>query len=211
MFTGIVEDIGKVFRCSPGVLELETRLRDIRKGDSIAVNGACLTVISIDQRKDSASLQFDFTPETRSRTNIGDLSKGAVVNLERSLRVGDRFSGHIMTGHVEGTGRLHSKTVDGNSWIFVFTVESDLAKYIIPKGSVGVDGISLTVVDATNNHFSVSVIPHTLEHTNLKARKRGERVNIEPDILAKYVEHLIRRNDAGVITKDSLRENGFLS
>ncbi len=211
MFTGIIEDVGKTVRCTSGILEVDTRLTDIRKGDSIAVNGVCLTATSVSQRSGNTILLFDFTPETSSRTNIGDLKKGSPVNLERSLRVGDRFSGHIMTGHIEGTGKTIRKTTEGNSWIFVFSVDPALGRYIVPKGSIGVDGISLTVVDATKDTFSVSIIPHTLSQTNLQARKRDDRVNIEPDILAKYVEHLIGHKDASGITEDTLRKHGFLS
>lgn len=211
MFTGIIEDVGKVVRCGSGILELEASFSGIKNGDSIAANGVCLTVTSVSERSGRSHLRFDFTPETSSRTNIQELRKGSLLNLERALQVGDRFSGHIMSGHIEGTAKFVQKVRDGNSWIFVFSADQNLVKYIVPKGSVGVDGISLTVVDATENSFSVSIIPHTLSHTNLQTRKRGDGVNIEPDILVKYVEHLIRHHNAGTITEDTLKNNGFLS
>ncbi len=211
MFTGIIEDAGRVARCGSGILEIETLLGDIKKGDSVAVNGVCLTATTSATQSGRTNLRFDFTPETASRTNIADLRKGSLVNLERSLRVGDRLGGHFMTGHIEGTAKVVQRVRQGNSWIFVFSIEKTLRKYIVSTGSVGVDGVSLTVVDVSKDSFSVSIIPHTLSCTNLYARKQDDKVNIETDILAKYVERLIRHSDGGTITQDFLKDHGFLS
>ena len=210
MFTGIIEGLGKVSRCSSSVLSLLTNLSDVRQGDSISVNGVCLTVTGQVETRKGLVMDFDYSPETKSRTNIGDLNVGSSVNLERSLKVGDRFGGHIMTGHVEGTGKLLKKKHQENSWIYVFSVDEKLRKYIMPKGSVGVDGISLTVVDSESGFFSVAIIPHTMSHTNLGTRKLGDRANIEPDILAKYVEHLLGGTAPKSITGEFLRNHGFI-
>lgn len=210
MFTGIIEDVGKVMKRSSSVLSVMTSLTDMRQGDSISVNGVCLTITAIENTKRGARMDFDFSPETKDRTNIQNLRIGSEVNLERSLRVGDRFGGHIMTGHVEGTGRILKKKRQDNSWIFVISVDRKLGIYIVPKGSVGVDGMSLTVVDSDRSQFSISVIPHTMSHTNMGSRKIGESVNIEPDILAKYVEHLMGTTGSKTITGEFLKEHGFI-
>ncbi len=209
MFTGIIEDVGKVVRRSSSVLSVWTNLSEIKQGDSVSVNGICLTVTKQVKSRRGVCMDFDFSPETNVRTNISNARIGSGVNLERSLKVGDRFGGHIMTGHIEGTGTLLKKERQDNSWIFMFSADNELGKYIVPKGSVGVDGISLTVVDSDRGSFSVSIIPHTMSHTNLRGTKLGERVNIEPDILAKYVEHLIGRLGSKVITGEFLSEHGF--
>ena len=211
MFTGIIEDVGTVRECSSGVLTIETRLSGMKQGDSIAVNGICLTVTAITQVRTSRHLRFDFSPETGKRTTVGDLKRNSLANLERALQHGDRLGGHFMTGHIEGTARLLRKSRQGNSWIFAFSVPGELQKYIVPKGSIGVDGISLTVVESSPGAFTVSVIPHTLAHTNLGGRRPGDRLNIEPDILAKYVEGLLQHNDSVSITAETLRKHGFLS
>jgi riboflavin synthase len=174
------------------------------------VNGVCLTVTGQVETRKGLEMDFDYSPETKSRTNIGDLNVGSSVNLERSLKVGDRFGGHIMTGHVEGTGKLLKKKHQENSWIYILSVDEKLQKCIMPKGSVGVDGISLTVVDSKPGFFSVAIIPHTMSHTNLGTRKLGDRVNIEPDILAKYVEHLLGKTDSKTITGEFLRNHGLI-
>lgn len=210
MFTGIIEDVGKVAKRNSSLLAVLTKLDDIRRGDSVSVNGTCLTVSGLLQVGKRLVLDFDFSPETKTRTNIGDLRVGASVNLERSLKVGDRFGGHIMTGHIEGTGTLLRRKREQNSWIYVFTIDESLRKYIMPKGSVGVEGISLTVVDSVPGTFSTSVIPFTMSHTNLESKKIGERVNLEPDIVAKYVDHLLGNVDSKDITGEFLRNHGFL-
>jgi riboflavin synthase len=210
MFTGIIEDVGKVTKRSSSVLSVMTKLDDIRQGDSVSVNGTCLTVTRLVEVHKSLAMDFDYSPETNNRTNIGDLRIGSNVNLERSLKVGARFGGHIMTGHIEGSGKLLKRKRQENSWLYVFSVDESLRKYVMPKGSVGLDGISLTVVDSEPGFFSASVIPFTLNHTNLAGRKVGDRVNIEPDILAKYVEHLLGDTEAKTLTGEFLRNHGFL-
>ena len=210
MFTGIIEDVGKVDKYSASGISLLTALDDIHQGDSVSVNGVCLTVTSLSDKHGKLSLDFDCSPETKTRTNINDLKSGSAVNLERALRVGDRFGGHIMTGHIEGTVTLMNRKQQKDSWVYVFSLDESLRKYVVSKGSVGVDGISLTVVDSKQGTFSVSVIPYTLSHTNLGTRRPGDRVNIEPDILSKYVEHLLGNVDSKVITGEFLRTHGFI-
>lgn len=210
MFTGIIEDVGEVEKCGSFRITILTKLAGIGQGESVAVNGICLTVTKVGASKKGTAIEFDFSPETEARTNIASLSKGSPVNLERALRVGDRFGGHIMTGHIEGVGKIVQKKRKDDSWMFTFSVSDSLSKYIASKGSVGVDGISLTVVDSDEGRFSASVIPFTMSHTNLGSRKTGESVNIEPDVLAKYVEHLLFHKESKSITSDFLREYGFL-
>ncbi|MFH1368141.1 MAG: riboflavin synthase [Elusimicrobiota bacterium] len=212
MFTGIVEELGQVTGTEPGVLHVRTGLQGIKKGDSISVNGVCLTVRSLSPAsKDQTSVSFDASPETTGRTSLKILKTGEKVNLERAMSAQGRFGGHIMTGHVEQTGALKHVKKSGNSLIAVFSVPKDILKYIVPKGSVGVDGISLTVVDKTDGGFSVALIPHTLENTALKYRKPGDPVNLEPDILAKYVENMMQSGclKTDDITEEYLKENGF--
>jgi riboflavin synthase len=154
-------------------------------------------------------LDFDFSPETGKRTNIGMLGPGSPVNLERALKAGDRFGGHIMSGHVEGKGTVERIARLAESWNFAFSVSADIRKYIISKGSVGIDGISLTVADCTKDSFSVAIIPFTMQNTNLRYRKKGDLVNIEPDLLAKYVENALQANYSERITEGFLKRNGF--
>jgi riboflavin synthase len=210
MFTGIIADVGKVEKCGVSGISLLTVLDDIHKGDSVSVNGVCLTVAKLADKRGKLLLDFDYSPETKARTNIGDLKSGSTVNLERALRVGDRFGGHIMTGHIEGTAKLMSREQKKDSWVLVFSLDESMRKYVVSKGSIGVDGISLTVVDSERSIFSVSVIPYTLSNTNLGTRLPGDRVNIEPDILAKYVEHMIGNVDSKTITGEFLRTHGFI-
>jgi riboflavin synthase len=212
MFTGIVENVGTVQSIGHSVLEVKSTLTDVKKGESVAVNGVCLTVTDAVISANALILSFDFSPETSQRTNIGDLLAGSPVNLERALRAGERIGGHMMTGHVEGTAEIVSKGRMGNSWIFRFRIDLQLSKYMVPKGSVGVDGISLTVVESGPGYFTVSVIPHTMKNTNLATRRPGDMVNIEPDILAKYVEGLLNRHSGeSNITEGFLKENGFIN
>jgi riboflavin synthase len=191
MFTGIVEGTGTVTeikrRTKESTLSITANRIDpseLRPGDSIAVNGACLTVTSIS----GGAFTTDASRETLSRTNLGRLRAGSRVNLERSLRAGDRMGGHIVNGHVDGVGTVGSKMKSGSSVEFKFTVPEDLSRYIVEKGSVAVDGVSLTVNSADGNEFSVNIIPYTLAETTFGALRKGSRVNIECDIIGKYVE-----------------------
>lgn len=187
MFTGIVQAVGKVASwdgqrlvIDPGDLELD----HLQLGESIAVNGCCLTVVPSDDH----GLAFDLSPETLSKTTFEDLKPGQELNLERAMRPTDRFGGHIVQGHVDGTGKLLNKRQEGNSTVYQFVAPN--GTYLIEKGSVTIDGISLTVVKPQGNHFEVWIIPHTLEHTNLRSLAQNQPVNIEFDVIAKYVEKL---------------------
>ena len=191
MFTGIVEEVGVVAKISDnGMTVLATKVtEDLKLGDSIAVNGTCLTAVSFDRTEFSV----DLSPETVRRTSLGRLSVGGPVNLERALLASDRMGGHIVQGHVDGTGRIMSTKWDGDSTIFRIRVPKRLNRYIVEKGFVAVDGISLTVVKIGASSFTLAVIPYTLKNTNLAALSVGDRVNLEADILAKYVESLLDR------------------
>jgi riboflavin synthase len=191
VFTGIVEEVGVVAKISDnGMTVLATKVtEDLKLGDSIAVNGTCLTAVSFDRTEFSV----DLSPETVRRTSLGRLSVGGPVNLERALLASDRMGGHIVQGHVDGTGRIMSTKRDGDSTTFRVRVPKRLNRYIVEKGFVAVDGISLTVVKRGASSFTLAVIPYTLENTNLAALSVGDRVNLEADILAKYVESLLDR------------------
>ena len=191
MFTGIVEEVGVVASISENAMTVRaSKVTDgLKLGDSIAVNGACLTAISFTKTEFSV----DLSPETMRRTGLGDLSQGRPVNLERALLVTDRMGGHIVQGHVDGTGRVMSTKPEGDSIIFRIRVPKRLNRYIVEKGFIAVDGISLTVVKRGASSFTLAVIPYTLNNTNLAALSVGDRVNLEADILAKYVESLLDR------------------
>ncbi len=189
MFTGLIEDVGKVARWRAGAkggeLIFETALpaREASLGDSIAVNGCCLTVV----RKTGRRLAVDVSPETLRRTNLGELREGHGVNLERPLRVGDRLGGHWVTGHVDAVGQVTHVVPNGDFTVFRFRTPVSVGRLLVPKGSIAVDGISLTVNECTSRSFSVAIIPFTLAHTNLQTRGVGDRVNLEADIIGKYV------------------------
>ena len=191
MFTGIVEEVGAVASISHNgmTVRADTVLSDLKLGDSIAVNGACLTAVAIGD----SEFSVDLSPETMRRTSLGDLSAGSVVNLERALAASDRMGGHIMQGHVDGTGRVTSTKDDGDSVIYRVRAPARLMPYIVEKGFIAVDGISLTVVKVGTSSFTLAVIPYTLHNTNLQTISAGARVNLEADILAKYVENLLKR------------------
>ncbi len=190
MFTGLVETQGKVTALKPegpGVrLSLASELvaASASLGDSIAVNGCCLTVVSIEGNQ----VDFEAGEETLRRTNLGELKVGSLVNLERSLQLGDRLGGHLVTGHIDCTAALDQRHEDGQWCTMWFKVPREYARQMASKGSVAVDGISLTLVDVTDDRFSVALIPHTLDATTLGRRKVGDTVNIETDLLAKYVQ-----------------------
>lgn len=217
MFTGIIEEIGTVKGIKRGgksiVLEVyaDKVLRDLRIGDSIATNGTCLTVISFT----SVSFCADVMPETMRRTNLGQLRAGSHVNLERALMLNGRLGGHIVTGHVDGTGEIIAKERDDNAvWVTIAT-SPEVLRYIVEKGSIAIDGISLTVAAVDNETFKVSLIPHTRDATTLTDKPVGGLVNLENDLLAKYVEKLLRpRNGGGSpkpggLTLDFLMANDF--
>lgn len=214
MFTGIVEELGFVKSVSVraesaklGVTAAKV-LTDVRLGDSIAVNGVCLTVVSFSAREFVA----DVMPETLRKTNLIQLKPGDPVNLERALALGGRLGGHLVSGHIDGTGRITERRTEGNAVIFRFSTSGDVLRYVIPKGSVAVDGISLTVADTGNDWFSVSVIPHTASQTTLGHKNIGDTVNLENDMIGKYVDRLLasQREDKQEISMDMLKANGFL-
>lgn len=198
MFSGIVEDIGAVQALEEkdkGVLlKIEVRKIDAGElvlGESVAVNGVCLTVVSAG----GGSFSVDASHETLSRTNLSGLRVGSGVNLERSLRVGDRMGGHIVTGHVDGVGTVQSITPVGESRVFSFSIPAALAKYVVEKGSVAIDGVSLTVNSVKGAEFSVNIIPYTLRETTFSEFRRNREVNIECDIIGKYVEKMLSGAD----------------
>ena len=184
MFTGIVEELGRVARRKGGRFRFEARtvVEDMKVGDSIAVNGCCLTVVDVGD----GWWEADAVPETLTRTNLDELEPGSPVNLERPVRLADRLGGHIVQGHVDGVGEV----VTGAPQLQV-RAPVDLLRYMVPKGSITVDGCSLTIVDILDDGFTVAVIPHTAEVTTLGVKGPGARVNLEVDLVAKYVERLI--------------------
>lgn len=195
MFTGLIEEKGVVRRLKPDgnatdiTIEAKQVSQDAKIGDSIANNGCCLTVVAIEGNL----LTFQAGSETLSRTNLGTLEPGCFVNLERSLKVGDRMGGHYVTGHVDGLATVDERNDDGEWAEFWFRVPESLTKQMASKGSVAVDGISLTLVDVERERFSIALIPHTLEVTTLGSRSIGDTVNIETDLLAKYVAQQMKR------------------
>jgi riboflavin synthase len=193
MFTGIIEQLAPVAEVEPEppgvrlIVAVGDLAGDAQIGDSIAVNGCCLTVV----RVDGESLSFQAGEETLNRTNLGELRPGSLVNIERSLAIGDRLGGHFVTGHIDGQGLLVERCDDKDWSTCWFSAPAELLKQITSKGSVAVDGASLTVVDVGNSRFSVALIPHTLSATTLGSLKVGDRVNLETDLIAKYVGRLL--------------------
>jgi len=192
MFTGLIEAVGQIADLMPSATELRLRLTtplasELAVGDSVAVNGVCLTVIS----RDGDSIYADVSPETTRVTAIGTLRRGSLVNLERPLRVDSRLGGHFVQGHVDATGRVDEIRREGDSWWLTIEYPPTLASSIVRKGSIAVDGISLTVAGVDHRRFDVQIIPYTWEHTNLRAVRVGESVNLECDILGKYASRAI--------------------
>ena len=206
MFTGIVEEIGKVSSARPGnmVISASKVLQGMELGSSIAVNGACLTVTSFGDK----SLSVDIMPETLNLTNLGWLGVGDEVNLERALTLEKQIGGHLVQGHIDDTGRVTSVARDGEAVIVRIQAPSQVMLYIVKKGFIAVDGVSLTVVDNDASSFLVSIVGYTREHTTLGSKKVGDLVNLEVDIIAKYVERFSQARTSG-ITVDFLKEHGF--
>jgi riboflavin synthase len=196
MFTGIVEETGTVEKIAPSANSIRLTLtarktaKGARLGDSLAVNGCCLTIIKINRRTQRANLEFDLLRETWERTNFKTLKIGATVNLERSLTVGDRLHGHFVTGHIDGAGVIRKFEKRGADWLLEIEPPPEVMHYVVFKGAIAVDGMSLTVAEVTKKTLRVWIIPHTYEVTALRERKVGALVNIEADMLAKYVERL---------------------
>ena len=206
MFTGIVEDIGKVVNITNSQLEIETCLDDIKIGDSIAVNGVCLTVIKISNNK----ISFDYSPTTSDITNISLLKKNSVVNLERALTLNTRLGGHIVSGHIDTNTTIIDIKKEDRFYFISFKLNEEIKQYIVKKGFVYIDGISLTIAKNNDENFSVTMIPETFNKTIFHTRKIGDVVNVELDVLAKYVENILnKKNDKKEITFNLLKENGF--
>lgn len=194
MFSGIIESIGEVVACerraAGAVLTIRSRLRDLARGDSVAVSGACMTVTRVGR----GAFTVDVSAESLRRTTLGRLRPGAHVNLERSLRLADRLSGHLVFGHVDGVGALRSIRREGDGALYRFSLPAALGALLVEKGSIAVDGVSLTVFSCTARSFTVAVIPHTLAATTLGERRPGDAVNLESDMLARYVERAVARH-----------------
>ena len=214
MFTGIVEEMGKVGNISGGEkalrLEIEARevLKDLKVSDSINVNGACLTVIEVKKH----SFVVEVVEETSKRTDLKVLRTGDNINLERSLRLSDRLSGHIVTGHIDCVGKIISIEKKEKSLILKFSIPEEFSSYMVEKGSIAVEGVSLTVVEVYPEAFTVSIIPFTYEHTNFKYKKENESVNVEFDIIGKYIKKMVvsslsQRKEK--ITEEFLKEKGW--
>lgn len=216
MFTGIIEEIGVIKKITKGVnsekllIQCNKVLEETKLGDSICTNGVCLTVTDINDH----SFQADVMTETLLRSNLGNLTLGSEVNLERALTLSSRLGGHIVSGHIDGVGKIVSLKRIDNSIEVSIEAKLSILKYIIEKGSITIDGISLTVTYVDNKAFKVCIIPHTGENTILLKKKVGESVNLECDILGKYVERLLRFKEEekkkSNISEDFLRENGFI-
>jgi riboflavin synthase len=207
MFTGIVEEVGRVVSASAGSLTVAADgvLEDMQKGDSMAVNGVCLTVTAFD----SKSFSVDVMPETLDKTNLGLLRPGDGVNLERPLAANGRLGGHFVQGHIDDRARVSSVSRSGEALLLRFDAPTRLMPYIVEKGFIAVDGVSLTVVARDDNSFQVSIVGYTRQNTTLGNRGVGDAVNLEVDIIAKYVEQLNKPHSGG-ITIDFLQEHGFL-
>jgi riboflavin synthase len=193
MFTGIIEELGSVREIEKRgedariVIEAHTVTEDTKNGDSISVNGVCLTALDVTAH----SFRADVSKETLFRSTLGKLKAGSPVNLERAVTPETRLGGHIVQGHVDATGKFISSQNHGDSWTFRFAFPKEMARYLVFKGSVAVEGISLTIANLTDEYFEIAVIPKTLELTNFSALKPGDEVNLESDIIAKYVERIL--------------------
>ncbi len=207
MFTGIIEEVGRVTSVQPESLVVAASkvLQGLELGGSVSVNGVCLTVTSFDTRSFSVGLM----PETIERTNLGGLSIGEGVNLERPLTLEKPLGGHLVQGHVDSTGRVNLVTRDGAAMLLRLEAPPEVISYIVEKGFIAVDGVSLTVVSFNDSSFVVSIVEYTRENTNLGSRRVGDLVNLEVDIIAKYVERFSQPHRSGV-TIDFLQEHGFL-
>ncbi len=206
MFTGITEEIGKIVSSRPGRLAVaaELVLDGLEPGDSVDVNGVCLTVTE----RDAGGFSADIMPETLRRTNLGGLRAGDGVNLERALAFGGRLGGHLVQGHIDGIGRLAATTPDGDALVARFDAPPEVMRYVVEKGFIAVDGISLTIVGRSATSLEVSVVGFTRQRTTLGAKRPGDAVNLEVDIIAKYVEALTGASTSG-ISSEFLREHGF--
>jgi riboflavin synthase len=213
MFTGIIEEIGTIEEIRHGAksailtVRAEKIMEDMHEGDSIAVNGVCLTVTSFSQ----GVFHADVMPETLKRSSLGSLGHSSHVNLERAMAANGRFGGHIVSGHIDGTGTVSDIKKDDNAIWYTIKTDKKIMRYVIEKGSIAIDGISLTVADTGRDYFKVSIIPHTLAQTILAEKKKGAIVNLENDCVGKYVEHLLglKSEPDGDLTMEFLQKHGF--
>jgi riboflavin synthase len=214
MFTGIVEDKGEVLRIEYRgqekrlTITLPSYLTEVQLGDSININGVCLTIVQKKERE----IELDLSQETLQKTVLGELKKGDQVNLERALRLTDRLGGHIVTGHVDGMGVIIEKRGEKDFLQLRIRIPESISKYVVQKGSIAIDGISLTVNECQGGEMQMTLIPYTLEKTTLMSKKVGDRVNVETDILAKYVEKLMTQGGqkSGPVELSFLKEHGFI-
>lgn len=207
MFTGIIEEVGAVSRRSGAELTIVARtvLEDLRLGDSVAVDGACLTVAAL--HPDRFVVQV--SPETFSRTTLGQIKPGYAVNLERAMSAHARFGGHFVLGHVDGVGRIEAVQDQGQFALWRFRAPVEVARYLIPKGSITIDGISLTVVEPERDTFSVAIIPTTRSQTTLSSKRPGDPVNMEADMIGKHIYHYVKNGAREGLTSDFLARHGF--
>ncbi len=209
MFTGLVEALGNISSINKTSNGMRLSMKpssdmEVSIGDSIAVNGVCLTATT-----DRGSIMFDVSPETMKSTNLGELKVNQKVNLERALRLSDRLGGHIVTGHVDAVGKIRERRPEGEYTFYTFDAPPEVLRYVVKKGSVAIDGISLTVTGLDSSTFSVAIIPHTLTATNLGDKHKGDSVNMEIDIIGKYVEKFLGNKDNSKGLESLLKEEGF--
>ena len=208
MFTGIIEELGKILDITSNKITVKcgTVLEGTKLGDSIAVKGICLTVVNLTKN----SFTADVSPETLRVTSLGDLRIGSFVNLERAMKADGRFGGHMVSGHIDGLGKFISAQKNGEFYDLKIELNPEQLKYVIKKGSISINGISLTIADIDTNIIKIAVIPHTYENTNLKTLKKGDFVNIEVDIVAKYIEKFLSTSDnKSRISLEFLQSHGF--
>ncbi len=214
MFTGIVEDSGKIIKLERRgqekrlTLELPSDLTELQLGDSININGVCLTVVQRDEQR----IEVDLSLETLQKTTLRELKEGDLVNLERALRLSDRLGGHIVTGHVDGLGEIVEKREERGFSQVTLRIPDSVSRYVVQKGSIAIDGISLTVNEFQEGEIQITLIPYTIERTTLRQKRVGDHVNLEGDILGKYVEKFLSRGDRkiGRVDLDFLKEHGFI-
>jgi riboflavin synthase len=214
MFTGIIEDKGKVIRVGYWgqekrlTLELPIYLTEVQLGDSININGVCLTVVE----KRGQTIETDLSPETLQRTALGQLKEGDQINFERPLKLTDRLGGHLVTGHIDGIGMITEKRKEGDALHLKIRIPKFVSKYVVQKGSIAIDGISLTVNECEDDEIKMTLIPYTLKKTTLMDKRVGDRVNVETDIIGKYVEKIMDRGDEKVkdMALSFLKEHGFI-
>ena len=217
MFTGIIEEMGAVTSMEQTLggtrltILASTVLSDLKVGDSVSINGTCLTVVM----RGDQSFVVEVSPETLSVTTLGTLTGGAPVNLERAMKLNERIGGHLVAGHVDGVGRIRDRHQEGNAVVFAIEAPPEILRYCVHKGSVTVDGISLTINDVTDRSFSVAIIPHTAAVTTLGLKQMDDQVNLESDLIGKFVERLLQQRSqlskpTPVIDKDYLKKRGLI-